>query len=59
MAIACMLDILSYSVKKSIKTMEKSPAGIPDPCRSLSRDVPSSSIHKVNEEVKATLEREQ
>ena len=47
--IACplhaMSDIQSYFVKKSIKTTEKSPAGIPDPCGPLSSDVPSSSMH--------------
>ena len=35
-----MSDIRSYFAKKSITSTEKSPAGVPDPCRPLSRDVP-------------------
>ena len=54
-----MLDIRRYFGTTSIKTTEKSPAGIPDPCGLLSKDVSSSSIRKANKEVKATLERQQ
>ena len=54
-----MSDIRNYFAKKSITSTEKTPAGIPDPCGPLSRDVPSSSIRKANEEVESVLERQQ
>lgn len=55
-----MSDIRCYFTKKSSHCdgISKKSLCLPDPAGPLSKEVPSSSIRKANEEVKATLEKQ-